>query len=89
MRRTRLRVFSRPVPSRFYRVPVSEIAYVRAVVEGYDGVALVHAPNANRGELEWLIGEGFEDEAQAIAERLANETGLLEIPRPPDWPSRL
>jgi hypothetical protein len=76
------------VPSRYYRVPVAEIAYVRAVVEGYDGVAVVRALDPNRGELEWLIGEGLEDEAQAIAERLAGEVGLLEIPQPADWPSR-
>lgn len=75
------------MPSRFYRVPLPEIAYVRAIVEGYDGVAVVVAPDARRGEIELRIGEGLEDEALAIAARLKGEAGLVEIERPSDWPA--
>jgi hypothetical protein len=75
------------VPSRFFRVPLEQIAYVRAIVEGYDGLALVHAPDPRRGEVEWLIGEGLDDEAETLARRLADEAGLIEIARPADWPS--
>jgi hypothetical protein len=70
---------------RWFRVPLGEIAYVRAIVEGYDGVATVSAPDGNRGEIEWLIAPGREDEAAEIARRLAGEAGLVEIPCPPDW----
>lgn len=73
------------MPSRYYRVPLEQIAYVRAIVEGYDGVAAVRVPDARRGEIEWLIGEGLEDEADEIAERLSLEAGLIPIPRPIDW----
>ena len=73
--------------SRFFRVPVEQIGYVRAIVEGYDGLALVHAPHADRGEIEWLVGDGLEEEADVLARRLADETGLIEIARPRDWPS--
>jgi hypothetical protein len=73
--------------SRFYRVPLEHIAYVRAIVEGYDGVALVHALDPRRGEVEWLIGEGLLEEANEIARRLSYEVGLIEIARPPDWRS--
>jgi hypothetical protein len=79
----------RRVPSRFYRVSLEEIAYVRAVVEGYDGVAVVRGRDPRRGEIEWIIGEGLEDEALAIAGRLQREAGLIEIPRPTDWDSSL
>jgi Domain of unknown function (DUF4911) len=74
------------VPSRFFRVPLPEIAYVRAIVEAYDGVALVRAADPRRGEIEWLVGDGFEDEADTLARRLADEAGLIEIERPADWP---
>jgi hypothetical protein len=74
------------VPSRFYRVPLEQIAYVRAIVEGYDGLGVVRAPDPRRGEIEWLIGEGLEAEADALARRLAVEAGLIEIARPTDWP---
>lgn len=75
------------MPSRFYRVPLEEIAYVRAVVEGYDGVAVVRAIDPRRGEVEWVVGEGLEEEASQLAARLAVEAGLIEIARPSDWDS--
>ena len=71
--------------SRFFRIPIGEIAYMRAVLEAYDGVAFVHAPDPRRGEIEWVIGEGLDDEAAELAERLARETGMVEIARPNDW----
>jgi Domain of unknown function (DUF4911) len=73
------------VPSRFFRVPLEEIAYVRAIFEGYDGVAQLTARDPNRGEIEIRIGDGLEDEAEAITRRLRDEAGLIEIPRPDDW----
>ena len=72
--------------SRFFRVPLEQIGYVRAIVEGYDGVAIVRAPDPKRGEIEWLIGDGLEDEADALIARLTREAGLIEIGRPADWP---
>jgi hypothetical protein len=73
------------VASRFFRVPLEQIAYVRAVVEGYDGVALVRARDPNRGEIEWVIGDGLDDEAETIVQRLRRESGIVEIARPRDW----
>ena len=64
-----------------------EIGYVRAIVEGYDGLAVVHAPDPRRGEIEWLIGDGLENEAEVLARRLEREAGLIEIARPADWPA--
>jgi len=74
------------MPSRFFRVPLEQIAYVRAIVEGYDGLALVRAPDPRRGEIEWLIGDGCEEEADTLVRRLEREAGLIEIERPADWP---
>jgi hypothetical protein len=73
--------------SRFFRVPLPEIGYVRAIVEGYDGIAIVRAPDPRRGEIEWLIGEGLEAEAETLVRRLETEAGLIEIARPDDWPA--
>ncbi len=58
------------MPSRYFRVPLSEIGYVRMIVEGYDGVAAVRSLSSGRGEIEWLIGEGMQEEAGELAERL-------------------
>ena len=72
--------------SRFFRVALGEIGYVRAIVEAYDGLAVVRSPDPKRGEIEWLIGDGMEDEAEALVRKLEREAGLIEIQRPTDWP---
>ena len=72
--------------SRYFRVALPEIGYVRAIVEGYDGLAVVRAPDPNRGEIEWLVGDGLEAEAETLVHRLEKEAGLIEIARPADWP---
>lgn len=73
------------MPSRYFRVPLHEIGYVRMIVEAYDGLAFVRSLSASRGEIEWVVGEGMEEEAEALAVKLAKEVGLLSIDRPADW----
>jgi hypothetical protein len=74
------------VASRFFRIHPPQIGYVRAIVEAYDGLAVVHAPDPKRGEIEWLVGDGLEAEAEVLIRRLGREAGLIEIDRPVDWP---
>lgn len=71
--------------SRYFRVPLHEIGYLRAIVDGYDGLAVVRSHDPGRGEVEWMVAEGREAEAGALAERLSAEIGLCEIVRPADW----
>lgn len=73
------------MPSLYFRVPLHEIGYVRMIVESYDGLASVRSLSAARGEIEWIVGEGMEQEALTLAAILADEAGLLPIDRPPDW----
>lgn len=73
------------MPSRYFRVPLAEIGFVRMIVEAYDGLAAVRSLSADRGEIEWLVGEGMTAEADALAERLRTEVGLCPIERPSDW----
>jgi len=73
------------MPSRYFRVPLHEIGYVRMIVEAYDGLAFVRSLSASRGEIEWIVGEGMEREADEVAEKLATEVGLIAIDRPSDW----
>jgi hypothetical protein len=73
------------MPSRYFRVPLEHIGYVRMIVEAYDGVAAVRSLGRDRAEIEWLIGDGLAEEADELAARLSRETGLRPIARPPDW----
>jgi hypothetical protein len=70
---------------RYFRLPIEEIAYVRFVVEAYEGLAQVTSL-PGRAEMEWRIPEGLIAAAEELAGALAVEVGLAPIPRPPDWP---
>ena len=71
--------------SRFFRVPLEQIGFVRAIVEAHEGLCVVRSQEADRGEIELLIPASCADEADAVVRRLAARTGSVEIPRPADW----
>jgi hypothetical protein len=64
---------------RRFRLPLEEIAYVRMIVEAYDGLAVVVSPEANLGLVEWWIAPGREAEADELARRLEGEARLQPI----------
>jgi hypothetical protein len=69
--------------TRWIRVPVSEIDYVRSIYEAYDGLAMLTAPSPDRGELSLWIADGLDDLADEIEARLTREVGLQRIAAPP------
>jgi hypothetical protein len=71
---------------RYYRLPKEEIAFIRFIVEAYDGLAQVTSL-PGRAEMEWVIPEELIEQAEALAVSLAKEIPLVPIPRPEDWPS--
>ncbi len=64
---------------RWLRVPVAEIAYVRAIYEAYDGMCTLTAPSADRGELCLWVAPGHEADADEVERRLARDAGLQRI----------
>jgi hypothetical protein len=69
----------------FFRVPMEQIAYVRFIVESYEGLALCTSL-PGRCEMEWQVPRELLPEAQLLALALAREAGLVPIARPADWP---
>ncbi|MEO6952935.1 MAG: DUF4911 domain-containing protein [Polyangia bacterium] len=65
--------------TRWVRVPVAEITYVKSIYEAYDGLCTVTSPSAARGELVLSIGPGQEALADEVERRLAREAGLQRI----------
>ncbi len=55
------------------------------IVEAFDGLAVVRSLSESRGEIEWLVGDGLESEAEEVANRLQTLTGMCPIERPADW----
>ena len=64
---------------RRFLVPIPAIAYVRRIVEAYEGLAVVVSPERRRGLVEWWIAPGREVEADTLAQALAAEVRLQEI----------
>lgn len=62
------------------------MAYHRAIVESYEGLITLHMPEPGRGEVEWIVQAGQEDEAALLSAKLAQEIVLIPIERPTDWP---
>ena len=54
---------------RQYRVPLPDIVFVRMILEGYDGLAVMVS---ERGStlVEWHVAPGREDEADTLAQAL-------------------
>ena len=68
--------------TRWLRVPVAEIGYVRSIYEAYDGLGTLSAPAADRGELSLWVAPGQEALADEIERRLARDAGLQRISGP-------
>lgn len=64
---------------RVFRLNTEHIAYVRFIVEGYEGLAQVTSEKS-QSEMEWLIPSSREQEAENLASALFIEVGLELIP---------
>jgi hypothetical protein len=70
---------------RYFRVELDQLAYLRFVLEGYEGlVVLTSLPG--RAEVQWTVPAALAAEAETLARELAKEITLAPIPRPLDWP---
>ena len=64
---------------RRFRVSSEHVGFIRMIVEGYDGLAVVVTPDPAVGVIEWWIAPGREDEASALAEVLERQVGMMQI----------
>jgi hypothetical protein len=63
---------------RRFRCPLSAIAYVRMILEAYEGLAVMTS-RRGAGEVEWWIAPGREEEADRLARALAEEVVLTPL----------
>jgi hypothetical protein len=66
----------------FLQVPREEIAYVKFVIESYDGIAVTRTLDRHAALLVLLVAPDFMGTARTIVQALANEAGCREVPRP-------
>ncbi len=75
---------------KYYRVDRREIAYLKFILEGYDGLAVMTTVNAEAGEIVISSAPGCEEELDMILRDLGNEILIEPLARsgaPPETSS--
>jgi hypothetical protein len=67
---------------RYFRVDRRHIAYLRFILEGYDGLASLTTIDPHQGIVALSIPEYFVEDVNGLLVALAGETGITEI----RWP---
>jgi hypothetical protein len=76
-------VVSPDVEPIFLQVPREEIAYVKFVLESYEGVAVTRTLDRHAALLVLLVAPDFLSQARTITAALAADARCHEVPRPP------
>lgn len=73
----------------FLRVRRADIAYIKFVIESYEGVGIVRTIDRHAAIIVVLATSDFADTARRIVATIATRVPCEEIPRPPeaadDW----
>lgn len=70
---------------RFFRLDISEIAYVKFIIESYEGIAIQRTLNAKRGEIEIMTPDSNADVLDGILLDLKTTIIIEEIKKPIDY----
>ncbi len=66
----------------YIRLPPEEIAYVKYVVESYEGVAVLRTVDRAAAVIVLMVAADLEHEARGILEALRHEVPWCEVPPP-------
>lgn len=61
---------------RYFTLPKSKIAYLRFVLESYDGIAFVRTLDSAQALVEIAYPPSRQDDAEKLLETLQKETGM-------------
>ena len=64
---------------KYFRVDPRDMAYVRFVVESYDGLAVLRTVDPREGIVEWMIPPDRMDEVDELIHSLQNEVALTPV----------
>ena len=67
-----------------YRVDRREIAFIRFILEAYDGLAIVKTLDPQAGLIEFQIAPGCEQDVEMILEDLQSRIMMEKAPLPID-----
>jgi hypothetical protein len=67
----------------YFRVNPKDQAYVKFLVESYEGLAAIRTVDPREGIMEWMIPPDLVEQAEALVESLRAEISIEQI-SPPD-----
>jgi len=59
--------------SRYFRVRRQDIAYLKFIIESYEGMAVIRTKDAREAVVELMIAPGWEKDIEEILEGLSKE----------------
>lgn len=68
----------------YFALSPEDIAYVKFIVESYDGIGIIRTVDRKQAVIVVLVVEDFLDTARALFAALRSEIEIAEIPRPAD-----
>ena len=73
----------------FLELPAEDIAYVKSIVESYEGVGILRTVEKKKALSSFWSPRRFEETARDLLKSLRREVSVTEIPRPvelgKDW----
>lgn len=70
---------------RWFQLDIKELAYVKFILESYEGVAMQRTLNASRGEIEIMVPSCNVAVLDEIISDLKGSTDIREIKKPVDY----
>jgi hypothetical protein len=68
----------------YFAVRPEDIAYVKFILESYDGVGIIRTVDRKKAVIVALVVDDFLAVARALFESLKKDVDITEIPRPSD-----
>ena len=73
---------------KYYSVNRADIAYLRCIIEAYEGLATLSTVDAKNGIISLSVPSCFADEAELLVQSLGSEVPITEIPYPDGCPGQ-
>jgi hypothetical protein len=65
--------------SRYFRVHPEDIAYLKFIIESYEGIAVLRTKDAREAIVEVMVAPGWEDDVTRILEGLKEEMAIEPV----------
>jgi hypothetical protein len=69
--------------SRYFRVRRKDIAYLKFIIESYEGMAVVRTKDPHEAVVELMVAPGWEKDAEDVLEALSKEILIERLPSYP------